>query len=173
MSASAGAASCEVDMSPGVVGGGSNFTASETEKNNAIRNGMRFVRVEGYIWNQPVPKVAPPGPRIETGKKSIDADTDLLNRGCTRSAIGVYVCDAVGAYEACVTYRNAGKAKNCVLLGSLAQQKEMDQKLFSLGCVRFLGRPDEYICKTPKSFEACEVYRKNGKAKRCVKPRQY
>jgi hypothetical protein len=129
---------------------------------------MKLVRVEAYVWNQPVPMPPPPRPKIETRGKTIDPDTDLLNRGCTRSGIGMYVCDAVGAYEACMAYRQSGKAKQCVLLGSLAEQRETDKTLFSLGCTRFLGRPNEFICKTQKSLDRCEVYRSSGKAKRCM-----
>lgn len=64
---------------------------------------------------------------------------------------------------------------SAVMLSTLStplEQAAMNKELLSLGCARFLARPDEFLCKTQKSFDACEVYRKNGKAKKCLMAKQ-
>jgi hypothetical protein len=39
------------------------------------------------------------------------------------------------------------------------------------GCTRFLGRADDYLCRTPEAFASCETLRKAGKAKTCRQAR--
>ena len=50
--------------------------------------------------------------------------------------------------------------------------RQVDWELYRLGCTRFLGRPDEFLCKTPKSFNLCEAYRRNKTAKKCLMAKQ-
>lgn len=155
------------------------YTTSEEEKAKAITKfGYKFVGVVGYVWPQPTsvstdpPK--PPVPKLDTSNSAPrpNADTDLLNRGCTRTGVGSYHCPTVGAYEACEAYKKSGKAQACATTADLSKQAAMDKELFSLGCTRLLGRPDEFLCKTQKSFDACEGYRKNGRTKRCLMAKQ-
>jgi hypothetical protein len=110
-----------------------------------------------------------PGPKIATGKGApVDADTVLLKRGCTRPAPGAYSCPTISAYEACESYRNQGVVKACATSANEKVQAAMDKLLFSVGCSRFLGRADEFTCKTQKGLDLCETYHKNGKLKKCV-----
>jgi len=112
-----------------------------------------------------------PGPRIATGQGApVDADTVLLKRGCTRTGVGSYKCPTVGAYEACESYRLSGKSKvtACSTSANEKVQAAMEKTLFSVGCSRFLGRAEEFMCKTQKSFDLCETYRKSGTAKKCL-----
>ena len=44
----------------------------------------------------------------------------------------------------------------------------MDRDLFSAGCNRFLNRPDEFTCKTPKALEACYIYLVKKQIKKCM-----
>jgi hypothetical protein len=111
-------------------------------------------------------------PHISVGPATTNADKDLLNRGCTREGVGVYNCPTVSSYAACESYRNSGGVKRCHTSADLEKQASMDKDLFSQGCKRFLGRPDEYLCQTKKSFDACEGYRKNGAAKKCLMAKQ-
>lgn len=108
------------------------------------------------------------GPKIALGKGGLDADTDLLKRGCTRPAVGSYKCPTIGGYEACETYRKSGKVQACSTSANEKVQAAMDKLLFSVGCSRFLGRPDEFLCKTQKGLDLCETYHKNGKLKKCM-----
>jgi hypothetical protein len=107
-------------------------------------------------------------PQIVTGKPTRDADTDLLQRGCTRPAVGTYKCPTIGGYEACETYRKIGKVQACSTSANEKVQAAMDKLLFSVGCSRFLNRPDEFLCKTQKGLDLCETYHKNGKLKKCM-----
>jgi hypothetical protein len=112
-----------------------------------------------------------PGPKIATGQGApVDADADLLKRGCTRPGVGSYKCPTVGGYEACESYRLSGKFKvnACSTSANEKVQAAMERTLFSVGCSRFLGRAEEFMCKTPKSFDLCETYRKSGTAKKCL-----
>jgi hypothetical protein len=109
------------------------------------------------------------GPKVATGKGAVvDADTVLLKRGCTRPGPGTYSCPTIAAYEACEIYRNQGVVKACATSANEKVQAAMDKLLFSVGCSRFLGRPDEFLCKTQKGLDLCETYRKNGKLKKCT-----
>ena len=45
----------------------------------------------------------------------------------------------------------------------------MEKELYSIGCKRFLDRPDEFRCVTQPALDACTVYLKNGQAKKCLK----
>lgn len=148
------------------------YTTSEKEMSDHItQHGYKFVGIEGYVWPQPAMvsmlPPPPPGPKIGAGKPAANPDTDLLNRGCTRTGIGSYNCPTVVAYAACESYKNGGKVQDCTTPVDLTRQKAMDKELFSVGCKRFLGRPDEFICVTQKSFDLCETYHKNGTAKKC------
>ena len=154
------------------------LTASEKEKASALKfHGYQFVETLGYVWPSAmaVSMQPPPPPKkttpIDTSGKPVNVDTLLLKAGCLRTGVGEYGCANLGAFNACKTYMKDGRAKGCTYTADAAAkagQKEMDDKLFSLGCTHFLGRSDEFICKTPTSFNACEQYRKGGKAKRCL-----
>jgi hypothetical protein len=145
------------------------FTTSEPEMTDAINNhGYKFVRIEGYVWPQPTWVM----PHLSVGSSPPNPDKDLLNRGCTREGFGMYNCPTVGSYDACQSYRNSGAVKACNTTADLEKQKSMDKDLFSRGCKRFLGRPDEFLCQTQKSFDACEGYRKSGGAKKCLMAKQ-
>lgn len=152
------------------------LTTSVDEKAaHLAQHGYKFVNIVGYVWPQ-APTVAfkhtPKIPLDTAGKKTFNPDTDLLNRGCTRSAVGVYNCSSVAGYEACEIYRKQGKANACSTTANLKVQAAMEKLLFSLGCSRFLARPDEFICKTQKSYDLCETYVQNGHAKRCLLTKQ-
>jgi hypothetical protein len=95
-------------------------------------------------------------------------DRDLANRGCRRNGVGYYACPTLIGYEACEVYRKSGKAKACSTTAEVVKQQAMDKDLFSVGCNRFLGRPDEFVCKTKKAVVACEAYRQKGQAKKCL-----
>jgi len=43
----------------------------------------------------------------------------------------------------------------------------VSDSLFKLGCKRFLGRPDDYLCKTREAIFTCEAFKKDGKAGEC------
>ena len=144
------------------------YTTSEQEKNQAIAAGYKYPRVLGYIYSSPQPP-PPPTPKVDSSGKAISPDADLLNRGCTRPSLGAYNCPTIGGYEACESYRSQGKIKGpCSTPANLKIQEAMDKLLFSVGCTRFLGRPDEFICKTPKGLDLCKTYKANKKVKNCV-----
>lgn len=140
------------------------YTTSEEEKANAITShGYKFVGIAGYVW----PQATSLGPHIAPGSPPPGADTDLLNRGCTRPGAGSYKCPTIGGYEACEKYRINGKVTACSTTANQKVQAAMEKLLFSVGCKRFLGRPDDFLCKTQKSLDLCQAYCKNGTAKKC------
>lgn len=177
-----------IQVAPGVpfkrCGGGSwdNFyTTSVAEKEAAIlKAGYKFVSIVGYVWPQPAAvSMQPPVPAKHTAQlipgnqgAPINPDTYLLNHGCTRSGPGSYSCSTVSAYETCNGYKKGGKVKGCTTTADLAAQAAMDKELFSLGCTRLAGRPDEFICKTPQSFKACGAYHDKRQVKQCVMTKQ-
>jgi hypothetical protein len=113
-------------------------------------------------------------PSIKVGTAPAKSpDTVLLNLDCTRTGVGAYSCSTAAGFEACVMYWKDGKVKHCLgVTAVIEKQAAMDQELFKLGCKRFLGRPDEYLCKTQKSFDACETYHKDGRVKKCRNVKQ-
>ena len=144
------------------------YTTSEQEKNQALAAGYKSPRKLGYIYSSPQPP-PPPGPKIDPSGPTLDPDADLLRRGCTRPGPGAYDCPTIGGYEACEIYRAQGKVKGpCSTPANLKIQASMEKLLFSVGCSRFLGRPDEFLCKTQKGLDLCESYHKNGKLKKCM-----
>jgi len=149
------------------------YTTSEKEKNDAIAGGYKYPRVMGYIYAEPQPPASTETknsvPQIPPGKPAPDADTDLLKRGCIRPGVGAYQCPTIGGFEACESYRQQGKVKACSTTANQKIQAAMEKELYALGCTRFLDRPDEFRCKTPKSLDLCETYRKNGKLTKCLK----
>jgi hypothetical protein len=144
------------------------YTTSEQEKNQALAAGYKYPRKLGYIYSSPQPP-PPPGPKINTGGgPTFDPDADLLRRGCTRPSAGAYNCPTIGGYEACESYRLQQKIKGpCTTPANLKVQAAMDKLLFSVGCSRFLGRPDEFLCKTQTGRDLCKTYQNNGKVKNC------
>ena len=137
------------------------YTTSEKEKADAIiKHGYKFVRIEGYVWPTPT-TVMPQG---DPGK----ADTVLLNRGCTRPAVGEYKRPTQACYEACLAYQQQGSVKACYPTVNPLIQASIDKMLFSLGCMRFLGRADEFMCKTQQGLDLCETYKKNKTVKNCL-----
>lgn len=151
-----------------IIGDFDNFyTTSKAERDSAVANAKyTYVRPEGYIWTQPTtlgPQAPPP-----IKKQKFDADTDLLNRGCTRPDVRAYKCPTIADFEACEKYRQQGKVTACSTSANQKVQAAMEKLLFSVGCSRYLGRPDEFACKTQKSFDLCETYRKNGTTKKCL-----
>jgi hypothetical protein len=149
-----------------IVGDFDNFyTTSQAERDSAVANAKyTYLRREGYIWTQPTPST----PKIGPGKPVGDADTVLLNQGCTRPAVGEYKCPTPRGYETCEAYKKQGSVKACSTTANLVTQASIDKLLFSLGCTRFLGRADEFMCKTQTGLDLCETYRKNGKLKKCL-----
>ena len=148
------------------------YTTSADEKYKATQT-LQYSDegIACYIWPQATTlddgKIA----KVGVGKPPPDFDTDLLNRGCTRSGVDAYRCPTQGGYEACESYRRKGKFKTCFFSASASEQdaqKAMEDDLFKVGCTRFLDRPDEFRCKTPKALEACYIYLKKGQAKKCM-----
>jgi len=157
------------------------LTTSEAEKNDHLANhGYQIFGIEGYVWPQSAtlsmqPAVPPKNtPKLGAGTQvpPTNPDTDLLKRGCTRPAVGSYNCSTVASYEMCEIYRQQGKVNACSTTANLKVQAAMEKLLFSVGCTRFLGRPDEFLCKTQKSYDLCETYRQNGHAKKCLLTKQ-
>ena len=151
-----------------VVGDFDNFyTTSKDERDSAVANAKyTYLRREGYIWTQPTPS----GLQLGPGKPVGDADTVLLKWGCTRPASGAYNCPTIAGFEACENYRAKGEVKACSTTANQKVQEAMERMLFNVGCSRFMNRPDQFLCKTQKSFELCETYRKNGKLTKCLQP---
>jgi hypothetical protein len=143
------------------------YTTSAAEKDKALSQfGYKFFRIEGYVWPQATTVI----PHVGPGKPT-DPDTELLKQGCTRSGTGAYGCSTPSSYELCESYRRNGHIKNCWFSGDqkvLDQQAAMDKDLFSVGCKRFLNRPDEFTCKTPKALEACYIYLLKKQVKKCM-----
>jgi len=147
------------------------YTTSEKEKNDALAAGYKYPRLMGYIYAEPQPpsKGNNETTKLGPGTPPPDPDTDLLKRGCTRPGQGAYHCPTIGGFEACEHYRELGKVKTCTTSANQKVQAAMEKELFYLGCKRLLDRPDEFRCKTQKSLDLCETYRKNGKLTKCVK----
>ena len=147
------------------------YTINEAEKNKALSTyGYKFVRIEGYVWPQPatLDGTIKKTPKVGPGKPVGDADTVLLKWGCTRPASGAYNCPTIAGYEACENYLTRGDVTACSTSANQKVQAAMEKELFFIGCSRFLNRPDEFRCKTQKSFDLCETYRKNGTLKKCL-----
>ncbi len=143
------------------------YTTSEEEKADALlHHGYKFVRIEGYVWPQATTVGGPP--KLGPGKPIGNADTVLLKWGCTRPGAGSYNCPTTAGYEACENYRAKGEVKACSTSANQKVQAAMEKLLFNVGCSRFMNRPDQFLCKTQKSFDLCETYRKNGTAKKCL-----
>jgi hypothetical protein len=150
------------------------YTTDPDEKYKAITQ-LKYADegIACYVWPEQTDYHTVPRLNATPKTDAGNPDTYLLNRGCTRTGVGAYDCPTVGGYEACEVYRKDGRAKACTTpRKGLLQQAAKDKELFSLGCTRLLGRPDEYICKTQKSLDACETYRTNGKLKKCVMAKQ-
>lgn len=143
------------------------YTTNGQEKFTVISQGYKFVRNEGYVWEQPTTLAGPV--RIGTSSSaSANPDTILLKQGCTRPAVGEYKCETQRSYETCEMYKKQGSVKACSTSVNPLIQASIDKMLFGLGCNRFLGRADEFMCKTQNGLDLCETYRKNGKLKKCV-----
>ncbi|HUR97610.1 MAG TPA: hypothetical protein VMZ26_06020, partial [Pyrinomonadaceae bacterium] len=148
------------------------LTTSEKEKADALKfHGYQYVETLGYVWPAAMAVSMLPAnhtPKISTtSDKPVNVDTYLLSAGCLRTGVGQYGCSNLGAFNACKSYLKDGRAKGCTYTGDAAKQAEMDKTLFTLGCTHFLGRTDEFICKTPASLDACRSYKNKGQAKRC------
>jgi len=152
----------------GALGGDHNFyTTNGQEKFDFIGIGYTFVRNEGFVWKEPTTGAKPV--KIETGNgKSANPDTVLLNLDCTRQGIGEYRCSTPRGYETCQSYLSSGLVKACTSAANVKTQESIDKQLFALGCTRFLGRADEFICKTQNGLDLCETYRKSGMLKKCM-----
>ena len=108
-------------------------------------------------------------PPVGAGKTpSANPDTILLKQGCTRPAAGEYKCPTQASYEQCEVYRQQGRVKACSTPVNPLIQASIDKMLFNLGCNRFLGRADEFLCKTQKGLDLCNTYKNNGKLKNCI-----
>ncbi len=137
------------------------YTTVAKEKGKAInKDGYRFENIVGYVSAVQISGTTPlyRAYRATVGKIG-DDHFYTIKEDEKFGAINKYgyIDDGI----TCYVWTSA------VTL-SRAPQSAMDTELFSLGCNLFLGRPDEYLCNTQKSLDACEVYRKNGKAKRCA-----
>lgn len=155
------------------------LTTQEKDRAFYIKNrGYSDSGIVGYVWPAPTSvSMQPPAPpkrtdRIDTSGKPVNVDVMLLNLGCTRTAVGEFSCSNLGAFNACKTYMKDGRAKGCTYTGNAANQSEMDKTLFGLGCKHLLGRTDEFICITAKSFNTCQSYVDQKWAKRCVMAKQ-
>jgi hypothetical protein len=150
------------------------YTTSEKEMSNAITShGYRLVGITGYVWPQPTTIAEqqsghPTIPNNTGNKPAITPEVDLLNRGCLRNSPGSYTCPTVAGYEACQSYKDRGAAKQCATTADLNAQAVMEKALYTIGCSRFLGRPDQFLCKTKKSFDSCEGYRTRGVVSKCI-----
>ena len=143
------------------------YTTNEQEKNQALAAGYKSPRILGYVFSSPQPPPQP-GPKIVSTGPTLDPDADLLRRGCTRPGVGSYDCPTIGGYEACEIYLKNGQVKACTTSADKQAQAAMDKDLYSIGCTRFLGRPDEFICKTKKGLDLCETYHTKGRVKQCL-----
>jgi hypothetical protein len=94
-------------------------------------------------------------------------EKDLGSRSCTRflGRAGEYVCQTLNGAQACKGY--LGKKDGLVTKCLSAKQTEMDHDLFQHGCKRFLGREDDYYCKTAEGLQTCNNYRIDGRVKTC------
>lgn len=149
------------------------YTTSEKEMSNAITNhGYQYVGITGYVWPHPTTIDDQPQqssiPNNTGNKPSVTPEVDLLNRGCLRNSPGSYTCPTAASYEACQAYKNRGAAKQCATTADLSAQAAMEKTLYSVGCSRFLGRADQFMCKTKKSFDSCEGYRAHGVVTKCI-----
>jgi hypothetical protein len=143
------------------------YTTSQKEMSEAIsQHGYQFIGIAGYVWPQATSTSSTP-PISVGSAPAVNPDTDLLKRGCTRPGVGSYKCPTIAGYEACERYRKNGKVTACTTSANEKVQAAMEKLLFSVGCSRFLGRPDEFLCKTQKGKDLCETYRKNGTANEC------
>jgi hypothetical protein len=152
------------------------LTTDEKQQAFYIKSrGYRFIDIVGYVWPAAgeVSLDSNTVPKIKVTATNVNPDTELLNRGCTRTALGSYECSNAAANELCASYKKAGKVKNCYQKGNFSsEQYALDQELFKIGCNRFLGRPDEYICKTQNALNLCEARRQAGKVKKCYAAKQ-
>jgi uncharacterized protein DUF5648 len=149
------------------------YTASKSEMESEVKAGWTFVRVEAYVWTEHVTLDSLIGltkhtPIINTGKTASNPDTVLLNLDCTRKAAGEYNCNTQRGYETCQSYQKGAAVKACFTTVNPRVQEAMDKLLFTVGCNRFIGRADEFTCKTKKGLDLCDTYRKNGKLKKCM-----
>lgn len=122
----------------------------------------KIVTAPAPAAKQATPKFGPSGP-------SKSPDQALLDAGCNRvpGKPGAYDCFTQIGFDICNSYKNQGQATACTTKLDQLTQKRMDDALFSQGCKRFLGRPDQYLCTTQRGFDSCETFRKAGKAKEC------
>ncbi|MCA1636125.1 MAG: hypothetical protein LC785_16145 [Acidobacteria bacterium] len=117
----------------------------------------------------------PPKPKIKVSTTPPKPpDTVLLNNGCNRVAgtPGGYDCSTAQGYSMCLSYKSNGTVKTCKASFDLAAVQKVSDDLFAVGCKRFLGRPDEFLCIVQRGFDACEVQRTLGKVKRCLKTKE-
>ena len=94
-------------------------------------------------------------------------EKDLSARGCSRflGRAGQYLCQTLNGAQACDTY--AKKKDGLVTKCLSVKQAEMNRDLGKHGCGNFLGRDDDFLCKTDEGVKACEIYRIDGRVKMC------
>jgi hypothetical protein len=157
-----------------------NLGVPTTEINGIIAQidqGVGLISIYGQIGNlrgkyqsllSAITHVVNNGPKISTKSPSVSPDSVLLKLECTRPAVDEYKCPTQRAYETCQSYLQKGSVKVCTTTVNVLVQASIDKMLFSVGCTRFLGRADEFMCKTQRGLDLCETYHKNGKLKKCV-----
>jgi Repeat of unknown function (DUF5648) len=98
-------------------------------------------------------------------------ENDLTSRGCSRflGRAGEYLCSTLNGTQACQAY--VKKGDGLVTKCHSVKQAEMNKDLKAHGCYNFLGRDDEFACKTTEGFKACENYRIDGQVKKCQPPK--
>lgn len=142
-------------------------------------NNLVLVACNGNVFKNLPPwnpeSNSPPKPKIKVSTAPPKSpDVVLLNNGCNRVAgtLGAYDCSAATGYSMCLSYKNSGQVKSCKASFDLAAVQKVSDDLFAVGCKRFLGRPDDFLCITQRGFDACEVYRKQGKVKMCRRAKE-
>jgi hypothetical protein len=153
------------------------YTIDGKQKYEATAQGYQLVRVEAYVWTQPVTfntssKPATPAPLPESYYTE-----QLFNLGCSKAAGGGITCLTKGGYFECEYYRKQGKIKAnaCVANFDLASFNKIEANLVDLGCKRFASRPGEYQCESWAGGDACDaaVKTSNGLITVCYTPRMF
>ncbi|MEO6333885.1 MAG: hypothetical protein ABIO91_02790 [Pyrinomonadaceae bacterium] len=143
------------------------------DKNSIVTiTDLYLIVCDGSVFKKLPPPTGnqPSKPKIKvSGSPPKSPDIVLLNNGCNRIAgtVGGYDCSTAAGYSICLSYKDNGKLQTCNTSLDWAAVGKISDDLFTLGCKRFLGRPDEFLCVTKRGFDACEVYREHRKVKKC------
>jgi hypothetical protein len=150
------------------------YTIDGKQKYEALAQGFQLIRVEAYVWTQPVTlntdsKPVPPKPLPESYYTE-----QLFNLGCSKAAGGGITCPTKDGYFECEYYRKQGniKAASCVANFDLASFNKIEANLVDLGCKRWASKAGEYRCESWAGGEACAAAIKtsNGLITKCYSP---